>query len=114
MRKKTKKKNQKAPKKHQKTIKTKNKPLGWFFFKPCFFQPCLDHLYDGLAAGGRNQMLVKVGQLLEPGHHLPEQKLVAMMLLHLEGFGEEKKIQLFLSSSVFFWGGGGGEDTILL
>ncbi len=35
-------------------------------------------------------MLVKVGQLLEPGHHLPEQKLVAMMLLHLAEFAQNQ------------------------
>ncbi len=91
--------NQKNNKKTQKTPK-KNKKTHWavFFLNPGFFQPCLDHLYDGLAAGGRHQVLVKVGQLLEPGHHLPEQKLVAVMLLHLAG----------LQKSVFWYRSGCG------
>jgi hypothetical protein len=92
----------KKPKKTKKKLKkTHKKPkktsgLVFFFLNPVFFQPCLDHLYDGLSAGGRHQVLVKVGQLLEPGHHLPEQKLVAMMLLHLAGFAT-KTHNYFLS-----------------
>ena len=42
-----------------------------------------DHLGDGVAALAGNAVLVKVGQLLELGDHLAEDKLQLVMLLDL-------------------------------